>query len=103
VPESGDPRYSGFMSPLRIAGFILIAAAVLFAVASLWYRMTGIGEGLSMYDVWQKFLPASLNWVQRSVWSTLWNGLYTILVMPAWVVVGIIGMICVGLGRRRVE
>jgi hypothetical protein len=91
------------MSPLRITGFVLIAAAVLFAAASLWYGVIGVDESMSLYAVWQKFLPASLNWVQRTVWSPLWNGLYAILVMPAWAVVGVIGLICIGLGRRRVE
>ncbi|WP_119301610.1 hypothetical protein [Dongia deserti] len=91
------------MSPLRIAGFILIAMAVLFAAASLWYAVIDGNSHLSLYDVWYKFLPASLNWVQRSVWSGLWNGIYTILIMPAWAVVGVVGLICIGLGRKRVE
>ncbi len=91
------------MSPLRITGFVLIAAAVLFAAASLFYAVVGVDESMSLYAVWQKFLPASLNWVQRSVWSALWNGLHTILVMPAWAVTGVIGLICIGLGRKRVE
>jgi len=91
------------MSPLRITGFVLVAMAVLFAAASLWYAVIGQDSHLSLYDVWFKFLPASLNWVQRTVWSGLWNGLYTILSMPAWTVVGIIGLVCIGLGRKRVE
>ena len=91
------------MSPLRIAGFALIAVACLFAFASLYYAMLGRGGGLSLYDVWYKFLPASVNWVQRYLWSTLWNGLYIILIQPAWVVVGIIGLLCIGLGKKHVE
>ena len=91
------------MSPLRIAGFTLVAIACVFAFASVYYAMIGVGGGLSLYDVWNKFLPASLNWMQRYLWSTLWNGLYIILIQPAWVVVGVIGLLCIGLGRRRVE
>jgi len=92
------------MSPLRIAGFALIAVACLFAFASVFYTMTGQETGgLSLYDVWYKFLPASLNWVQRYTWTGLWNGIYIILVQPAWVVVGVVGLLCIGLGRRRVE
>ena len=49
------------------------------------------------------FLPASLNWLQRYLWTTLWNGIYIILVQPAWLVVGIIGLLCIGLGRKHVE
>ena len=91
------------MSPLRIAGFTLVAIACVFAFASVYYAMIGVGGGLSLYDVWNKFLPASLNWMQRYLWSTLWNGLYIILIQPAWVVVGVIGLLCIGLGQRRVE
>jgi len=91
------------MSPLRIAGFALVAVACLFAFASVYYAMIGVDSGLSLYDVWYKFLPASLNWLQRYLWTTLWNGLYIILVQPAWVVVGIIGLLCIGLGRKSVE
>jgi hypothetical protein len=101
--ESGDPRYNGGMSPLRIVGFVLIAAAVLFAITSIWYSVIGRSTGLSLYDVWYKFLPASLNLLQRYLWAGLWNGIYVILIQPAWMVVGIIGLLCVGLGRRRVE
>ncbi len=91
------------MSPLRIAGFVLIGFAALFAFGSLWYAVMDVGEGLSLYDVWQKFLPASLNWVQRSLSASLWNGIYIILIMPAWAVVGVIGLLCIGLGRKRHE
>jgi sterol desaturase/sphingolipid hydroxylase (fatty acid hydroxylase superfamily) len=101
--ESADPRYSARMSPLRIAGFVLLGFAALFAFGSLWYAVMDVGEGLSLYDVWQKFLPASLNWVQRSLSASLWNGIHVILIMPAWAVVGVIGLLCIGLGRKRHE
>jgi hypothetical protein len=91
------------MSPLRIAGFMLIAVAVLFAIAHMWYAFLGHSGGLSLYDVWYKFLPASLTWVQRTLWTSLWNGLYIILVMPAWAVAGVLGLLCIGLGRKQVE
>jgi hypothetical protein len=91
------------MSPLRIAGFVLIAVACLFAFASIYYALIGVDEGLSLYDVWYKFLPASLNWLQRYLWGGLWNGIYIILIQPAWMVVGIIGLLCVGLGKKHVE
>jgi hypothetical protein len=37
------------------------------------------------------------------MWTNLWNGLYIILIQPAWVVVGIIGLLCIGLGKKTVE
>jgi hypothetical protein len=101
--ESAESRYTDAMSPLRIAGFVLIAAAALFGFANIWYAMTGTGSGLSLYDVWYKFLPGSLNFVQRYIWTGLWNAVLIILVQPAWMVVGVIGLLCIGLGRKRVE
>ena len=101
--ESRAARYNRVMSPLRIAGFVLIAMSALFGIASIYYEMIGESSNLSMYDVWFKFLPASLNWVQRSLWSSLWTGLYTILVMPAWMVSAVAGVICIDLGRRQVQ
>jgi hypothetical protein len=101
--ESAESRYTVAMSPLRIAGFVMIAAAALFGFANIWYAMTGTGSGLSLYDVWYKFLPGSLNFIQRYVWTGLWNAVLIILVQPAWMVVGIIGLLCVGLGRKKVE
>ena len=101
--ESDVRRYNGGMSPLRISGFVLVAVATLFALGSLWYSVMGIASGLSLYDVWYKFLPGSLNWVQRNIWAGLWHLLSVILVMPAWAVVGLAGLICIGLGRRRIE
>ena len=101
--ESIDSRYSAAMSPLRIAGFILVGMAALFGFGNLWYWFLGHTGGLSLYDVWYKFLPSSLNMMQRYLWSGLWNGIYVILVQPAWLVVGILGGICIGLGRKRVE
>ena len=91
------------MSPLRIAGFVLVAIACLFAVANIWYWLIDEGNGLSLYDVWLKFAPSSLTFVQRYIWATLWNFLVIGLAQPAWMVVGVIGLLCIGLGRRRVE
>jgi hypothetical protein len=91
------------MSPLRIAGFVCIAGACLFGFAAIFYAMTGQASGLSLYDVWFKFLPGSLNWLQRYLWSSLWNGIYIILIQPAWIVMAIVGLLLIGLGKKKVE
>ena len=101
--ESTDPGYNRPMSPLRIVGLGLIAIACLFGFANVWYWFLGHSGGLSLYDVWNKFLPSSLNMMQRYLWTGLWNGIYIILVQPAWLVMGILGAVCVGLGRRTIE
>jgi hypothetical protein len=96
------------MSPLRIVGFGLIGLACLFGVANIWYFIIGAsGGGVSLYDVWFKFGPGSLNFVQtmiqKYVWAALWSGINVILKQPAWLVFGILGGLCIGLGGRKVE
>src|ERR1044072_6184636 len=80
VPNRSAHAILPSMSPLRIAGFALGAVAFLFAFASIYYAMMGVVDGLSLYDVWNKSRPASLNWLQRYLWTSLWNGFYIILV-----------------------
>ena len=96
------------MSPLRIVGFVFIGLACLFAVANIWYWMIdATGGGVSLYDVWFKFGPGSLSFVQmviqQYIWGALWNGIHIILLQPAWLVFGIVGALLIGLGARRVE
>ena len=95
------------MHPVRIAGFVLVAMASLFAVANLWYWLIGDPAGVSVYDVWYKYASTSLNvlqgFIERHIWSGLWSGLYIILIQPAWLVFGVAGILCIGLGRRKVE
>ena len=105
--ESPNLGYSGAMSPLRIAGFVLVGMALLFGIANIWYWLIGEGGGVSVYDVWYKFGASSLNaiqgFIQRHVWTGLWNGIFIILIQPAWLVFGVAGIVCIGLGRRKVE
>lgn len=96
------------MSPVRIAGFAFIGMACLFGVANIWYWMIDAsGGGISLYDVWFKFAPGTLHFVQtfiqKYIWSALWSGINVILVQPAWLVFGIVGALLIGLGGRRVE
>src|SRR5690349_1330899 len=106
--ESGNFRYTPGMSPVRIAGFALIGFACLFGVANIWYWMIDAsGGGISLYDVWYKFSSGSLHFIQTTIqtyiWEALWNGIYIILLQPAWLVLGILGVILIGLGGRKVE
>ena len=96
------------MSPLRIVGFALIGLACLFGVANIWYYIIDAsGGGISLYDVWFRFGPRSLNFVQtviqKYIWSSLWTGIQVILSQPAWLVFLILGGLCIGLGGRKVE
>ena len=96
------------MSPVRIAGFVLVGFAVLFLVGNLYFMMMDVpGGGVSIYDLWAKVSLASLEFcryiVERYIWAPLWQGISILLAQSAWLVFGILGLILIGLGRKDVE
>jgi hypothetical protein len=96
------------MSPVRIAGFVLVGFAVLFLVGNLYFLMMDApGGGVSLYDLWSKISPGSLDFcryiVERYVWAPLWQGISVLLAQSAWLIFGIVGLILIGLGKGNVE
>jgi len=96
------------MSPLRIAGFALVGIAVLFLVGNLYFwMMDAPGGGITLYDLWAKVSLRSLDFVryiiERYIWAALWQGIHVLLLRPAWLIFGVIGLILIGLGRSQVE
>jgi hypothetical protein len=91
----------------RILGWLLIVAAVLVAAneAYAWldqgsYHVTAAGE------LWYELDRGSLNLmqaiVQRYVAPVLWDdGIRPLLLLPAWLVLGVPGVLLVALCRRR--
>jgi hypothetical protein len=93
------------MSPLRMVGLGLMAVALLFGAANIWFWVIDApGGGISFYDLWAKVSLASLsllqNFVEHYIWPPLWQGFHVVLLQPAWMIFGIIGMLCFGLGRK---
>ena len=96
------------MSPLRIVGLGFLAFSLLFGAANIWYWLIDApGGGISTYDLWAKISIGSLNGLQylveRYIWAPLWQGFYVVLLQPAWLVLGTIGLVCFGLGRKWEE
>ena len=95
------------MSPVRIAGFILVGFAVLFLVGNIYFMLMELGDGVSIYDLWIKISPGSLDFlryiVERYIWAPLWQGFSVLLAQSAWLVFGLLGLILIGLGKGNVE
>ena len=96
------------MSPVRIAGFVLVGMAVLFLVGNMYFwMMDAPGGGITLYDLWAKISLRSLEFVryiiERYVWAALWQGLHVLLTRPAWLIFGIVGLVLIGLGRKQIE
>jgi hypothetical protein len=96
------------MSPVRIAGFVLVGFAVLFLVGNLYFMMMDVpGGGVSIHDLWAKVSLSSLEFcryiVEHYIWPPLWQGISILLAQSAWLVFGILGLILIGLGRKDVE
>lgn len=100
--------YIAGMSPVRIAGLILVGFAVLFAFGNLYFAvMDTPGGGVTMYDLWAKVSLGSLEFcryiVERYLWPPLWQGISVLLAQSAWLVFGVVGLILVGLGKGSIE
>ncbi len=91
----------------RIIGWVLILLAIaaagheiIAAVEAKSYRFMAFGE------LWYMLDPASLNIfqaaIQRHVWPFLWDGVIAhILLLPAWLVFAVPGILIAWLCRRR--
>jgi len=92
---------------LRLFGFILIIAAFY----ALWMELsifldTGVYESALVWAYWYTFSPGSLNFIQgiieRYLFPELWDPvIVTILLCPAWVVLGVPGLLIEWRSRHR--
>ena len=91
----------------RAIGWLLIIAAL----AALAYDASGLtrGEGFTVHaagELWYELSPDTLNMlqagIQRNVWPYLWDPvILNLLLLPAWVILGVLGILLVLLFRRR--
>jgi hypothetical protein len=98
-----------------IAGLVLRVLArvlLLVAVVALVYdgtRTLAGGSGIvlsSLAEHWQALAPRSLMWLQGVVGRTLpaqtWESIFMRgLTLPAWLVIGVLGMLLAWIGRKR--
>lgn len=95
------------MSVRRLLGLGLIGLAVVFLAYDLVTGLSGAGTlGFnSLGDLWGRLSAASLNLVQaivqRYLFPALWDPvLVTFLLLPAWLVFGVPGLLLILSGRK---
>ena len=96
------------MSPLRIAGLIMISAALMFGAVDLYREAIHEGSRITVMSIWTMVSMRSLTWVQSIIqtyiWSPIWDkGIAPILLLPAWMFFSITGTLAFFLGRRKIQ
>jgi hypothetical protein len=92
-----------------LAGAFLLVAVI--AAVNDVTRSMAAGEVLppvSAYQHWQRLAPVTLNaahsWVERRTDPLVWDmGVAKLLQLPAWGLLGLIGLLLAYAGRRRRE
>jgi hypothetical protein len=89
---------------------ILLAAALMFGAAELWYSVvpTYGASDITMGRLWLLVSARSLTFVEtvitRHLWSPIWDiGISPILVAPAWSFFGVLGFLFFIFGRAKVS
>lgn len=92
---------------LRFIGLIILAAAFIFLI----YDGTKSIADQSFFitrsaDVWSSLHQSSLialqPWVETNIAPWAWNpGVVTVINQPAWLILGLIGIVLILLGRRK--
>lgn len=96
------------MSPLRIAGLVMISAALMFGGVDLFRDVTNSGSDVTVVRLWTMISYRSLSWVQSVIqgylWAPIWDkAIAPILLLPAWMFFSITGALAFFLGRRKIE
>jgi hypothetical protein len=96
--------------PLRNVGFVLGLVLLALALAALANELVQASAGswrsIALGELWFRLAPGSLNLsqaiVQRYLLPSLWDPvLINVLLLPAWLVFGLPGLLLVWLGRPR--
>ena len=92
---------------LRIFARILLLVAVVALVYDGTRTLAG-GSGIvlsSLAEHWQALAPRSLMWlhgvVGRSLPAQIWEIVMRGLTLPAWLVLGVLGLLLAWIGRKR--
>nr|WP_298683369.1 hypothetical protein [uncultured Dongia sp.] len=94
------------MNPIRVIALVLLAAAALLLVLDVLQSMlSNSWNGVALGYLWSVMSPLSLQGFQRfiedSVSVLLWQKLLLpILMLPSWVLLGILGLLMLVFGRR---
>lgn len=95
------------MMLIRILGYVLLLAGVVALGAEILRSLeAGYWQSLPLGEVWYGLDRGSLNGIQvlleRYLWDYLWDPvLLTVLLLPAWAVLGVPGLLILAFARRQ--
>jgi len=96
------------MTMRRIFGMVMLSAALLFAVADMWFTAvpTYGAPAITMGRLWALISVRSMDLVEtlitRHVWSPIWDiAISPVLVAPAWSFFGVLGFLFFVFGRPK--
>ncbi|MEX0810133.1 MAG: hypothetical protein WD044_15515 [Dongiaceae bacterium] len=94
------------MIVLRLIGWLLIAAALALLAREVYlWLVAGQWSIVSGYQLWFDLHQSSLHGLQatieRNLSTGIWNGIRTVLGAPAWLLLGIPGLLLALVRRRR--
>ena len=94
------------MVVLRLIGWLLVAAALALLVREAYGWLTDgqwnvVPAGQVWFDLHKNSLLLVQPAIERYLWTGLWNIVETILTWPAWLVLGIPGVLLALPPRRR--
>jgi hypothetical protein len=89
-----------------LAGALLLAAVVFAVNDGTRSHAAGRASFASVYDIWSALSPATVKaaqgGVQRYTHPVVWDwGIVKVLQMPAWALLGFLGLVLAYAGRRR--
>ena len=93
----------------RILGwFLILGALVVVAMEAYAWLDRGTYHIMAAGELWYKESPNTLNLlqvvVQRYIAAFLWDyAIRPVLLMPAWLVLGVLGILCLFIFRRRTQ
>jgi len=91
---------------LRVIGWLLILVALVLLGRDVYaWATSGHWAATLTGKIWHDLSPGSLGLLQagieRHVWRPLWNdGIFPLLLQPAWLVLGVLGIVLAILSRR---
>lgn len=87
------------MAVLRVIGWLLLLSGIAALGFDVWIGFSQGGEvPLAMGELWQHLLPNSFSFfhsliIDHNVWAPLADGIGTLLAFPAWIVLGLPGVL----------
>ena len=94
------------MRPLRVLGWLLLAGAVAALIPDILRSIrAGVVDTQPIGALWYAAAPGSFThteaWVTAYLDRAVWDGIFRLLTMPAWLPTGFLGIVFLLVTQRR--